>query len=147
MSNPNHRRGDAHPTDPGMVFWKITEHGGEVWLTQEEFTRRRKRGGIKLIPERIQNRLTLRAKQPAQWIQDLALIEDEAIRGEVARIIWWDFFSGKIVPNRVTEFDPWIKTFNPVEVEDKGLIAGMLLVGFSELEATSRLYKNRGERH
>lgn len=146
MSATTYRRGDAHPFDPNLVFWRMGDFG-EVWTTREDFNRRRKRGGIKLIPERLENRRSLRSKSPAQWVIDLMHIEDEIIRGAVARLVWFDFFSGRPVPNRVTDFDPWISTFNPVEVPDQDLIAGMILVGFTELEATSRLYKNRGERN
>jgi len=82
------------------------------------------------------NYRVLRKKSPQEWVLDLEEVP-EHVRPSVARIVWWDFFGGKLCLERVTEFDQWLK-HDPREVSEKEVEAGLRMVGFCSFTASKR---------
>jgi hypothetical protein len=74
-----------------------------------------------------------------EWADKVEKLE-ERIRGPVARMIWWDFFSGKLVGNRWSSLDRYIP--GPRNQEEdwtaEELCNGLVACGYPRLEATRR---------
>ena len=73
---------------------------------------------------------------PAEWAERLLAVPTPA-RYAVARIVWWEFFSMRLVPVRWPEIDDLIA--HREEVEDKELIEALLLVGAPRVWAEKRI--------
>ena len=78
----------------------------------------------------------LRKKTPAMWVTEINQLQ-EHIRPSVARIVWWDFFGGRVCAKRVTEFDQWRK-HDPTDLSVKELENGLRQVGFCSWTASKR---------
>jgi hypothetical protein len=52
--------------------------------------------------------VSLRKVTPQDWLDRVNALPERA-RGQIARMIWWDFWSEKLVANRWTEFDHWLQ--------------------------------------
>jgi hypothetical protein len=69
-------------------------------------------------------------------------IEHQAILG---RVVWWDWWSGITVANRITNFDDWLAERAPTEEPPKeGLIESMMALGYSEKSAQKRFKASTG---
>ena len=93
------------------------------------------------------NNIELIAKRrisPATWKALVAQVP-RAYRCEVAHIVWWDWFGSRIAADRWTHLDPYLK--RPVwnKPTDEQLIHGLVLCGYSEKHAISRI-GNKGNK-
>ena len=79
----------------------------------------------------------LRDRSPLEWVSELMALPFP-LRDGVAKIVWWDWMSGTTVSDRTDLFDQFLK-FSTLDFTDDELIAGLLAVGYTELQATSRL--------
>jgi hypothetical protein len=69
-------------------------------------------------------------------------VAHQAILG---RIVWWDWWSGITVANRITEFDHWLAEKAPTEEPPKEeLIRSMMSLGYEEKSATRRFKSTTG---
>lgn len=69
-------------------------------------------------------------------------VAHQAILG---RIVWWDWWGGITVANRITEFDHWLAQRAPVDEPPKNeLIASMMALGYSEQSAQKRFKSTTG---
>ena len=73
---------------------------------------------------------------PAEWAERLLSVPTPA-RYAVARIIWWEFFSMRLIPQRWPDIDDLIA--HREEVEDTVLIESLLLVGAPRHWAEKRI--------
>lgn len=73
---------------------------------------------------------------PAEWAERLLSVPAPA-RYAVARIIWWEFFSMRLVPVRWPDIDDLIA--HREEVEDEKLIEALILVGAARAWAERRI--------
>ena len=91
--------------------------------------------------EAIQKWVSLRKIKPQEWVDKVNSLPEVA-RGQIARMIWWDFWSDKLVANRWTEFDHWLQ-FDSREETDPvplNMIAECLkAVGYPEYRIKLRL--------
>lgn len=74
-----------------------------------------------------------------EWLKLLNDIEEPGMRGTIARLVWWDFFSGRNVIDRVKDFDSLIDV--PVKeypLEQIGL--KLVAVGYTPWRANERLF-------
>jgi hypothetical protein len=78
----------------------------------------------------------LRDRKDEQWLEMLAALP-ESIRDGIAKIVWWDWLSSRTVEDRNPAFDQYLK-FSTKEYEDKELVDGLLSLGYTEFQATSR---------
>lgn len=88
-------------------------------------------------PEVTAANKTLREKADQEWLNDIMKLHPN-IRDGVAKIVWWDWISGRTVADRSLLFDEFL-LFSPADYTEEELIAGLLEVGYSEYQATSRV--------
>lgn len=60
--------------------------------------------------------VALRLVTPEDWLQRVLSLP-ERLQGTTARMIWWDFWSDKVVAERWDAFDRWL-TFDHLEEND-----------------------------
>ena len=58
--------------------------------------------------EAVQQWVGLRKLTPDEWFERVKALPERA-QGQIARMIWWDFWSEKLVANRWTQFDHWLQ--------------------------------------
>ena len=73
---------------------------------------------------------------PAEWAERLLLVPTPA-RYAVARIVWWEFFSMRLVPARWAEIDDLIAQRD--EVTDEALVEALVMVGAPRAWAEKRI--------
>jgi hypothetical protein len=78
---------------------------------------------------------------PAEWRARLMTVTPPA-RYACARIVWWEFFSMRLVPVRWPHIDKMIA--HREEVEDKALIEALITVGAPRAWAEKRIIVARG---
>jgi hypothetical protein len=85
--------------------------------------------------------VALRLVTPEDWLQRVLSLP-ERLQGPSARMIWWDFWSDKVVAERWRQFDRWL-TFdhseenNPVPTTE--LAECLKLVGYPPYRIRMRL--------
>ena len=79
----------------------------------------------------------LRNRTDDQWLEMFAALP-ESIRDGIAKIVWWDWLSSRVVADRNPAFDQFLK-FTERQYEDKELVDGLLALGYTEFAATSRV--------
>jgi hypothetical protein len=91
-----------------------------------------------LIEERHANEV-MRQTKPAVWAEKIAQIQECAVRGAVACVVWWDHFSAQLVPNRWDHLDAFMDNgASASNVDDAALEAGLAQVGYTPYGAWSR---------
>ena len=79
-----------------------------------------------------------RRVSPATW---RALVDNvpAEYQCEVAHIVWWDWFSGRLVAERWPHLDRYLK--KPVwnKPTNEELVRGLMLCGYSHKHAVSRI--------
>jgi len=78
----------------------------------------------------------LRTRTDEQWLEMLMALPD-SVRDGIAKLVWWDWISGRAVADRNPAFDPFLK-FSERQYDDKELVDGLLSLGYTEFQATSR---------
>ena len=78
----------------------------------------------------------LRSRTDDQWLEMFAALPD-SVRDGIAKIVWWDWLSGRTVADSNPAFDQYLK-FSEKQYEDKELVEGLLSLGYTEFQATSR---------
>lgn len=90
-------------------------------ILQREAIRMKKLGNIK----------------PEEWENRISKVKKNA-RGNVAKIIWWDFFGDVEVTDRWPHLDKWINVqFKDIPIEDT--ITGLNIAGYSPWQIKKRL--------
>lgn len=80
----------------------------------------------------------MKKKTPEEWLIAIQSLPENIQRG-VAKIIWWDFFGGRIAARRWDHLDKWVKT--PLEdIPDDLMLEGLISVGFTETQARMRIF-------
>jgi hypothetical protein len=79
----------------------------------------------------------LRTRTDAEWLEMLLALPD-SVRDGIAKLVWWDWISGRAVADRNPVFNQFLK-FSTAQYEDKALIEGLLSLGYTEFQATSRV--------
>lgn len=83
----------------------------------------------------------LQKLQPIQWLERINSLPERA-RGQIARMVWWDFWSDRTVAERWSEFDHWLQ-FDEQEERDpvpRNMIARCLkAVGYPAYRIKLRL--------
>jgi len=59
---------------------------------------------------------SLQRIKPAEWVERIKSLPERA-QGQIARMVWWDFWSNRLVGERWAEFDHWLQ-FDPREETD-----------------------------
>jgi len=80
----------------------------------------------------------LAKKGPKEWRAAVETIEDKGIRAAVARIVWWDFFSKRLIPNRWPHLDKYLDG-DYVKLDKEILKCGLYQAGYSPWHAHQRL--------
>jgi hypothetical protein len=63
----------------------------------------------------------------------------------LGRIVWWDWWSGVTVANRINDFDHWLAERAPTEEPPKEeLIRSMMTLGYTEKSAQQRFKPSTG---
>ena len=82
----------------------------------------------------------LRNRTDDQWLEMFAALP-ESIRDGIAKIVWFDWLSHRLVADRNPLFDKYL-TFSTREYSEKELIEGLLFMGYTEFAATSRVRRS-----
>ena len=79
-----------------------------------------------------------RQVSPATW---RALVDKVPLgcRCEVAHIVWWDWFAGRVVAERWPHLDKYLKMPIWQKPTNEEIIRGLRLCGYSEKHAISRI--------
>jgi hypothetical protein len=86
--------------------------------------------------------LLLRMKSKGEWLGDIQKLPGE-MRAPVAKIVWWDWLSsGPGNLRAASEFDQYL-AYSDVEYPERDMINGFLAVGYTELQATTRLRRKK----
>ena len=79
----------------------------------------------------------LRDRLPEEWVEQLNKLP-RTIRPIVARIVWWDWFSMRLVPVRWHHLDQYL-THCQTPPPDEEVIAGLVSVGYPVIRAKKRV--------
>lgn len=79
----------------------------------------------------------LRSRTDEQWLEMLLALPD-SVRDGIAKLVWWDWIGGRSAADRNPKFDQFLK-YSVAEYEDKALVEGLLSLGYTEFQATSRV--------
>lgn len=85
----------------------------------------------------VTDRQILRQKSDEDWISDIEALP-EGVRTAVAKVVWWDWMGGRPATDGNPEFEKFRK-YTPEPCTESELIKGLLAVGYSELQATTRI--------
>jgi hypothetical protein len=90
-----------------------------------------------LVEERHANEV-MRQTKPAVWAEKISRIQERAVRGAVACVVWWDHFAQQLVPNRWDHLDMFLEGASASHVSDEALEQGLAQVGYTPYGAWSR---------
>jgi hypothetical protein len=85
--------------------------------------------------------VALKLVTPEDWLQRVLSLP-ERLQGPIARMIWWDFWSDKLVAERWKEFDRWLSFDKEEEespVETSVLAECLKTVGYPQYRIRMRL--------
>ena len=85
-----------------------------------------------------QNLEMLRGRSIPEWMELIEGLPKEW-RGEVARIVWWDFFGDRLVSEPLPEFDKFLTPPFPMTTIAT-LEKGLARVGYAKKRIESRLF-------
>ena len=54
--------------------------------------------------------------QPSEWMERIKSLPERA-QGQIARMVWWDFWSDRTVAERWSEFDHWLQFDEREEID------------------------------
>lgn len=75
---------------------------------------------------------------PREWLDRVMNVPTSA-RCEVAHIIWWDWFSGRLTTERWNELDLFLKNPTWSNATDRQIIKGLMQCGYAETHAINRV--------
>jgi hypothetical protein len=87
--------------------------------------------------------LELRTEE--DWLKAIKKVKPD-IRVPVAKIIWWDFFSGRPASNRARGFDIYLNS-DITEYPPNKMIGGLITAGYNRDIAEARLSGKGGRIH
>lgn len=88
----------------------------------------------------------MRETTPEQWLKGINSI-DKKYQGEVARIVWWDFFAGRLVSERWPHLDEYLLfDKNATQTESPILSELLVQVGYDPEFARRRCDSSTGKR-
>ena len=58
--------------------------------------------------EAVKSWKALQRVKPAEWLERINALPKRA-QGQIARMVWWDFWSNRVVSERWNEFDHWLQ--------------------------------------
>ena len=89
----------------------------------------------------------LEERSPAQWIEQIEkMVASRPVRAGVAKLVWWDFYSGRKCTERVSEFDKYLRLFD-TRSDDQELAKGLEAVGYPPQIAVARVKGKGGGIH
>jgi hypothetical protein len=79
---------------------------------------------------------TLAARKAHEWAQ---MIEDlpEHLRAPVARLVWWDYFGDRLVPNRSNLLDKYLQTTDEPDLDE--WVQALIDIGYDANVAALRI--------
>lgn len=83
----------------------------------------------------------LKKLKPLEWMDRINSLPERA-QGQIARMVWWDFWSDKTVSERWTEFDHWLQFDSREEtdpVPKETLAECLKAVGYPDYRVKLRL--------
>lgn len=80
----------------------------------------------------------LRKRSASEWVEQINSLP-KSWRGDVARVVWWDYFSDVLVADRNPIFDPFLRP-PYVETKPRNTARGLLRLGYSKKKVESRLF-------
>lgn len=86
----------------------------------------------------------LRDRLPEEWAAMIGELP-ASIRPMVGRIVWWDWFSMRLVPHRWHHLDQYLKHCQILPTDEE-VIAALVSIGYPLKRATSRVKVNPRER-
>jgi hypothetical protein len=87
------------------------------------------------------NRKKEQAVSPETWLQRILALPEQA-QQQVARVVWWDHFAGRLVMNRWTHMDHWLLSPEKERLEpiDRDTFVKYLIeIGYEEEKAILRI--------
>jgi len=87
----------------------------------------------------------LETRSEFEWLHNLKKVKP-TIRRPVAKLIWWDFFSGRPCTNRAEGFDEYLVP-DTTEYPLNKIMNGLIKVGYSREIAKARLSGKGGLIH
>lgn len=85
----------------------------------------------------------LRDRLPEDWAAMIAKLPLE-VRPMVGRIVWWDWFSMRLVPHRWHHLDQYLKHCQTLP-SDEAVIAALIAMGYPQKRAENRVKVNPRE--
>lgn len=80
----------------------------------------------------------LRKRSALEWIELIKTLP-KSWQGDVARVVWWDYFSDVLVADRNPIFDEFLRP--PfVETSPKNTAKALLRFGYTQKKVNSRLF-------
>lgn len=79
----------------------------------------------------------LTEKSPETWVEEIERLP-EAIRPVVGRIVWWDRVGDRLMSERCSLFDKYLKFCKTIP-SDPDIIAGLVKIGYSPHQASKRV--------
>lgn len=83
-------------------------------------------------------RKTLRERSASEWVKQINSLP-KSWRGDVARVVWWDYFSDRLVSTRIPEFDAYLRP-PYLETDPRSVAMGLLRLGYNHAKIKSRLF-------
>ena len=87
----------------------------------------------------------LENRSESDWLEAIKKVSRD-IRKPVAKIIWWDFYSGRPCTNRAKGFDIYLPP-DTTEYPLNKLIGGLIVAGYSREVAEARMSGKGGRIH
>jgi hypothetical protein len=73
-------------------------------------------------------------RTPEQWLAEIEKILCPLVRGAVAKLVWWDFFSVRKTTEKWNQLDGFLKfNINELILDDSKIAEGLEIVGYGDL--------------
>ena len=83
------------------------------------------------------------ARTPEEWRAKIDSITSPLVRGAVAKLVWWDFFSSRQTTERWGQLDDFLKfDLQELLLDDSQVIEGLVNVGYGDLAENRVTVKN-----
>jgi hypothetical protein len=80
----------------------------------------------------------MKKRTPEEWLEQIQMLPVDR-RNATAKIIWWDFFGGRLNGKRWNHLDRYVQT--PYEeIPDEIMLESLQMVGFTETQARQRIF-------
>lgn len=130
----------AKRTETAIFLEKTWKNKRRVW--------NRKKGKLPPLDEDSKNAVAaereatkrLRKRTPEQWLDSIPeKLDPPGMRRHIVALVWWDFFGGRLYPNRVAQFDEYLEFYRPVKMSRTKLICALHRIGYTPLMSVNRV--------